>query len=359
MKYISFNITLLVALCMSVKMHAMSDWFLKEKQKEEFKEYLDNGNPWGPEGCVTDDRILQIKQRYSVLELAPSDAYIKKETALHVCELKTREITLKEREITLATGEIVSFLPQGTSADKIVSITSPSTRKITKEEIASYYAQYQRYVVDFVEAVLCKQAILARMKQREKGDDLMTCFKNVERCMLNTSKLLAAIRASGEEHYLCLEHDNARMGNHTYYVYHNGSNGLGMRGALWQQYGLDKVLLDDWGKRWMDGGEGDKAWSNLDPTSMAIIRHQLYKGFQEYYYNGLNHCYQYCHYKKTTEYTGPAICRIKKSGEEPRDISFATLMAALTLAEEKADKKENNEHKQMNIESRNGDLSMQ
>ena len=323
------QLLMFVMLCVSVKMHAMSDWRLEEKQKEEFKEYLKNGNPWGSEGWVTDDHILQIKQRYSVSALAPSDDYIKKETALHAWELETRKITL-------TTGEVVSFLPQETPADKIVSITSPTTRKITKEEIASYYAQYQRYVVDFVEAVLSRQAILARMKQREKGDDfLMTCFKNVERCMLHTSKLLTAIRASGEEHYLCLEHDNARMGNHIYLVYRNGGNGLGMRGALWQQYGLDKVLLDDWGKRWIDGGEVDKRWSNLDPTSMAIIRHQLYKGFQEYYYNGLNHRYEYCHYKKTIEYTGPAICRVKINGEEPRDVSFETLMAALALADEK------------------------
>ena len=59
---------------------------------------------------------------------------------------------------------------------------------------------------------------------------------------------------------------------------------------------------------------------------MAIIRHQLYKGFE-----GLN-------YKKTIEYTGPAMCRVKGPGEEPRDISFEALMAALDLADERAKK---------------------
>ncbi len=183
----------------------------------------------------------------------------------------------------------------------------------------------------FFIAVGYKQLLLQQMGQAENKDDfnhLSHNFEALERHIRYYSQWLAAARSSGQEHYIGLAH-LAGIWKWSHDWCYRCDTPL-LRIKLWQEK-LKDTVLHNWRYVYHDVvnsriPEKEKYQLCLNQVSMAIIRHQLYKGFE-----GLN-------YKKTIEYTGPAICRVKKIGEEPRDISFETLMAALDLAEERAKK---------------------
>lgn len=289
------------SLLLCTPIHAMNDWWVKHQQEKEFKEYFNNGNLWACEERVTDDRI----QRVSLWHLL-SDS------------------------VTISSDDFITALRK---------------KNVTKQYIAHYYAVYQKVLKNFVEGVIAKQVVLQRMKQKEtndKFDILSELFKNIQFSMIYDSKWLSAIRKSGVEHVLCVEHgvehDNNRMGNSDYFIYRNTSN-HGIETVLWESsHGLKKVLLDDWFNSFKYLDRFDKAWSNASPTSMAIIRHQLYKGFKkEYAYNHISSCYTWmgC-YKKTTEYTGDPICRVTLKGKKACNWPYEKLEYLLALADKKA-----------------------
>lgn len=174
-------------------------------------------------------------------------------------------------------------------------------------EIATRYDNYQKVFSAFMSMVIIKQYaldVITKYSPSELEDFFVSpvrCFKDAENRMVDLSKWLDAIRASGEEDYI-------------------GKSKLTVNAppttpsAFWQETLEKTVLLPLMQCYW------DKS-THLDPTSMAILRHQLRKGFPN------------LEYKKDTAYTGPAICRVKK-GEKSGDWDFQTFMKTLELAEE-------------------------
>lgn len=193
-------------------------------------------------------------------------------------------------------------------------LNSPSTPafagqlpNLPTNEIATRYENYQKVFSAFMSMVIIKQYalnVITKYSPSELATFIVsptTCFKEAADRIPVLSKWLDAIRASGEEDYVgkCMLAVNAPPTTPS---------------VFWQETLEKKVLLPLMECYWDES-------THLDPTSMARLRHQLRKGFQD------------LEYKKDTAYTGPALCIVKIKGEDACDWKSETLMNLLELAE--------------------------
>ncbi len=302
MKYGFLHDILLMALCASAQVHAMNSSFLNsliaaeerervreeeqqrvhERKKQEFENYFQNGNPWADQEEVLSDHLSRTRGKYwPIRKLLP---------------LKNAK-PLKEKLISEHDIETL------------------------------YWGYYTWYVQRYIDCVIGKQELLKRLREEKRctaREDLSRMVQEFESMERDSSIWLAITRMSGVEHYLCLEMHRYSLREQDYNRYHHDTSA---NRAEFGKHAIQQALLNKWQAQYTGEDRDAYPWNHASPMSMAIIRHQLYKGFE-----GLE-------YKKTTEYTGPAICRIKIQGEWPRDVSFNTLMAALDLADERAKEK--------------------
>ncbi len=238
-----------------------------DKEYQKFQQYLDNGAlPYVKEE-ISDDRV---------------DGILRHSRA--VAEIHRKNNEDESFAITLHNAALLAG------------------NQIDSDSITQRYEIYKLYLRSFIDDVISKQDILNRIKNMKEDDkigDLQQCIKDLECCLRAYSKWLTGLRNSGEEHYLFLNYYRNFHGHDRYGSYRDDTP---KNRARFGNIIIERELL----KKWQEDYTKPFAWcnrnNNANQISMAIIRHQLYKGFE-----GLD-------YKKTIEYTGPAICRVKKQG---------------------------------------------
>lgn len=261
---------------------------------QEFQPYLHNGKI-AAEDTISDDRVERILRRSRGM------------AALHARAVKN---DLEHIEITAHNAARLK------------------DDKISADNIEIRYSLYKTHLKAFIDDVIAKQDILNRIKNMKEDDhvgDLQQGIKDLECCLIASSKWLTSLRNSGEEHYLFL---NYYRNFHGYDRYGSCRNDTPKARSNFGNIIIERELLKRWQEEYTVPFGYYSPNNNANSMSMAIIRCQLYKGLE-----GLE-------YKKTIEYTGPAMCRVKKKGQWPHDVSFETLLAALELAEERTRAKE-------------------
>ncbi len=286
MKNAYFNLIALVALCMSESLYAMD-------QLRAFENYFQNGDLWVDENeDVMSDHIVKIQNHLDV-----------------------------QRHLGMRTYPPIKTPPPLNDATQLKSALMP------QNDIDRLYGEYEQHVNKFVGAVVCQQEVLKRLRQEASKSEKQTgffielhrIFEGVEALILAGSKWLAVTRESGVEHYLILEKCRPSMEQQKYIKYRVDTPAI--RAEFWK-YALQQALLNNWQAHYND--EHYCFWKHASPLSMLIIRHQLYKGFE-----GLD-------YKKTTEYTGPPLCRLKFKDGKFCNWPYEKLEKLLALADEEA-----------------------
>ncbi len=258
----SITLTVMV-LYMSIPLHAMYPL----TPDDAFEQYIENGNPWGDEE----------------MPAAPSEI-IEQTIIQGIQKQSLKNNVIDDR----STAEYAKTLP-----------TLPST------EIEARFTKYIKCFDEFMGALVMQQLILKQIKQ--EGDagtrnTLLQCFGLAEQRTIAVCQWLTAIRDSGEEHYIGV----SKLKPNAY----PEDTETRIPSLFWISILRPKILSGHLRVCYRFHHPSDPS-PYLNPTSMAILRHQLNKGFE-----GLD-------YKKTTEYTGQPICRLKFKGEEPRDWPYA------------------------------------
>jgi hypothetical protein len=262
-----------MALCMSIQLNAMD-------QTIPLLNYLENGNPCG------DEEMPLFQNRNGLIY------------------------------------DIEHFQSMG---EDVTDLSTPEHIEQPNTVRENRLQRYTHVWDEFIQSIKLQQQILKNMRctqDKYMFSELTKALKTTEQRTIALSCWLTAIRSSGEEHSWTQ-------------LYNKQETSIAFWQSTLRPMFSEITPVFKTGVRVMDGFGNylnadcvtvfaeDPCRIYINPTSMAMIRHQLDKGFE-----GLD-------YKKTTEYTGPALCRVKIKGEEDRsDWDFQTFMKTLELAEE-------------------------
>jgi hypothetical protein len=276
---------------MSVSVHAMDNAaaiaIIKEEQEKKFNDYLLNGNSDGDQLSIRDHNAGQWIQ------------------------------TLHE--------DIKFYTFTNDLSTRAYAISLPD---MPTNEVVERYNQYKACWKQFMATLITKQILLNALKKesrKQNFNNLAKCFNLFEKRMVILSRWLTAARNSGEEDYMsrCMHGFENWSTPHLSYAENPG--------YFWDSVVRPKVL-----STLQTIYESPKAHLQkkpllfLNPTSMATLRHQLYHGFKGFTY------------KQTTEYSGPAICRLKFKGGKTCNWSYQELMRIIALAEKEKKRESNN-----------------
>ncbi|GEM_PF-3378048 len=331
------NLITLMAFCMNMSAHAFDDngyyWLSDEEvdeRKKQFLVYIQNGDSSDQsERLITIDEVEQIKKDIQ----EESD---RKKIFANVEQIFAYHADREQQQKAVDEVEEIKKYVQGSYRDQDLTPEQMLVRN------ASYVQQlkanelpcttvwgldgtYQHWFHMFVLSVRYKKILLQRISQNKATDNvdqLSNDVKVLEHRMQHISQCLTTARNSGLEHHVFLRNIRGMHGisEITYQKYLHDTPAL--RTEFWKEVYVQERVLKDWQDAYID--DKPKYPLSLDPVSMAIVRHQLYKGFE-----GLD-------YKKTTEYTGPVLCRLKFKGQAPCDWSYEQLKKLLALADEEA-----------------------
>ena len=290
-----------IVLCVNMQLHAMYPLTLDDA----FRQYIQNGNPWGNEEMPILKNPLQLHN--------VADEMLDDQTAILL-----RKLTVQEEDVMPHDWINNVWINHRSTAEYAKTLPDlPAT------EIKARFKKYEYCFDDFINCLIAKQIILKQLKQAgdaNSRNQLLLYFQVVEKYMITLSEWLTAIRNSGEEHYLgtyCLKPSpvlDCELSEPTLFWICDLKQHI-LR-PLKESYEYNFTGLPE---------------LCLNATSMAILRNQLNKGIKE-----LNP-------PKNTAYDGPPICRLKFKGEEPRDFQYYELMKALALADKTAKNAAQNE----------------